>query len=335
MLVFTPKWEVRATAPGAWQKIRRSAVYTQQGHPTPIEDTLMQKPAPVYSLDLVFHPEHDAAYQHFENAAANPFQPNAAEVSRVNAWWLAESALLTYWGPADAIPLYRSAGFDCTFLSAGGTDCYVASQKDFLVVAFRGTQPGQWQDVLADANIVLASWKTGRVHLGFKNAFDVIRPQLDPIVQTLAQGRTLWICGHSLGAALATLAADHYANTSGVCTFGSPRVGDPTFARAFDTKFSQRSLRYVNDHDVVTHVPPPIGYRHVDQRRFIGPDGSVSGAEPAIPHFFADLIGTPETLLETLEGLADGKLKSAPVFLLDHMPKAYAIWMWNDYDANK
>jgi len=23
-----------------------------------------------------------------------------------------------------------------------------------------------------------------------------------------------------------------------------------------------------------------------------------------------------------------------PVFLLDHMPKAYAIWAWNDFDAN-
>ena len=160
----------------------------------------MQKPPPVYSSDLVFHPEHDTAYKHFENAAANPFQPNAADLPRVNAWWLAEAALLTYWSPADAIPIYRSAGFDCTFVSANGTDCYVASQKDFVVVAFRGTQPGQWQDALADANIVLAPWESGRVHLGFKNAFNVIRPQLDPLVQTLTQGRTLWICGHSLGA---------------------------------------------------------------------------------------------------------------------------------------
>jgi hypothetical protein len=29
----------------------------------------MQKPAPVYTLDFVFHPEHDAAYRHFENAS--------------------------------------------------------------------------------------------------------------------------------------------------------------------------------------------------------------------------------------------------------------------------
>ncbi len=53
--------------------------------------------------------------------------------------------------------------------------------KDFLVVAFRGTQPGQWQDVLADANLVQAPSDYSRVHLGFKNAFSVIRPQLDPL----------------------------------------------------------------------------------------------------------------------------------------------------------
>jgi Predicted lipase len=177
--------------------------------------------------------------------------------------------------------------------------------------------------------------KPGRVHLGFKNAFDVIRPQLDPLVQTLTQGRTLWICGHSLGAALATLAADHYTATRGVCTFGSPRVGDPTFARAFDTKFSERSLRYVNDHDVVTHVPLPLGYKHVDVRRFIAPDGGVSSGQPAVPHFFTDLIGQPRALLESIQGLSGGTLRTAPVFLLDHMPKAYAIWTWNDHDAHR
>jgi triacylglycerol lipase len=294
----------------------------------------MQKPAPVYSLELVFHPERDVSYQHFENASANPFQPNPNDFPRVNAWWLAEAALLTYWNQPEAIPIFEAAGFKCEFITADDTDCYVATQKDFVVVAFRGTQPGQWQDILADANIVLAPWHTGMVHLGFKKAFEVIRPQLDPIVQRLAPGQTVWFCGHSLGAALATLAADHYAQTRGVCTFGSPRVGDRTFAQAFSAKLSGNSLRFVNDHDVVTHVPLPIGYKHVDLRRFIAPDGSVSDGPPALLHFFGDLIGQPKALLESIEALSKGTLQTAPNFLLDHMPKAYAIWTWNDYDAN-
>jgi hypothetical protein len=33
--------------------------------------------------------------------------------------------------------------------------------------------------------------------------------------------------------------------------------------------------------------------------------------------------------------LKQGTLKTAPNFLLDHMPKAYAIWTWNDYDTHE
>jgi triacylglycerol lipase len=294
----------------------------------------MQKPPPVYTLEFVLHPERDATYRHFENASANPFQPNPMGFPRVNMWWLAEAALLTYWNPAAAIPIFETAGFQCEFITAEGTDCYVAAQADFVIVAFRGTQPDKWKDIIADASLVLVPWQNGLVHLGFRNAFEAIRPQLDTILARLAPGRTVWFCGHSLGAALATLAADHYTGTCRVCTLGSPRVGDSAFARAFNAKLSRKSFRYVNDHDVVTHVPLPIGYEHVDIRRFIAPDGSVSQGEPAISHFFADLIGKPSTLLEIIEGLSKGMLKSAPTCLLDHMPKAYAIWMWNDLDAN-
>lgn len=295
----------------------------------------MQKPKPVYSLQFVLHPEQDLEYRHFENASANPFQAIPQDLPRVNVWWLAEAALLTYWRPADALPIFEAAGFQAEFATEDGTDCYIASQKEFAIAAFRGTQPDEWNDVLADANMVLVPWHTGMVHLGFKKAFDAIRPKLDDALQRLATGRTLWFCGHSLGAALATLAADHYAATRAVCTFGSPRVGDPAFARAFSTKFSGRSLRYINDYDVVTHVPLPIGYEHVDLKRFIAPDGSVSRGLPAIPHFFGDLIGQPRQVLEIIRGLENGTLQTAPTFLLDHMPKAYAVWTWNDYDANR
>jgi len=295
----------------------------------------MQKPPPVYSLDLVLHPEHDTGYIHFEHADQHPFQPTPTGFPRVNAWWLAEAALLTYWDQSQAVPLFEQAGFETTFVTADSTDCYVASQDDFAILAFRGTQPDQWRDVLADANIIPAPWPTGLVHLGFKKAFEAIQPQLDPIVEGLGSNRTLWFCGHSLGAALATLAADHYAATQGVCTFGSPRVGDLIFADAFDGRLAGRSLRYVNDHDVVTHVPLPFPYKHVARPRFIAADGTVSDQPPALLHFFGDLMGHPQQLLEVVNGLDAGTLQTPPMFLLDHMPKAYAIWSWNDFDANE
>ena len=42
--------------------------------------------------------------------------------------------------------------------------------------------------------------------------------------------------------------------TAGVCTMGSPRVGDREFAAAFDVRFGARAARYVNDADIVTHA---------------------------------------------------------------------------------
>jgi hypothetical protein len=91
----------------------------------------------------------------------------------------------------------------------------------------------------------------------------------------------------------------------------------------------------VNHHDVVTHVPPPVFfYKHVDVERFIATDGTISGDPPSLLHFFGELIGTPINLLEIINGLRQGTLKTAPNFLLEHMPKAYAIWTWNDFDAN-
>ena len=298
----------------------------------------MPKPKPVYDQRFVLHSEQDAGYVHFENATAHPFQPRPASFPRVNVWWLAEAALLSYWAPTDADRFFRAAGLECQYLTAHGTDCYVAWQSDWLLVAFRGTQPDQWDDILADAKVAQVPWDTGAVHSGFAAAIADIWPALTATLNRLSATRSVWFCGHSLGAALATLAAYRFPTPHGVCTLGSPRVGDPTFATAFNAKLASKAFRYVNDQDVVTHVPPPVLapwlYTHVDPRRFIAPDGTVSAGGPAIPHFFGDLIGRPQVLLESINGLLNGSLSLAPTFLLDHMPKAYAIWSWNDYEAN-
>ena len=297
----------------------------------------MQKPAPVYSREFVLHPERDATYVHFENAANTPFQPDPAGFPRVNVWWLAEAALAAYWKRSDGMAMFQAAGCACEYLeeASTSTECFLAWQRDWLIVVFRGTQSGQWKDILTDAEAVLVPWPIGSVHAGFKNALDAIWPRLNARLDALSAGRTVWFCGHSLGAALATLAADRYPATRGVATVGSPRVGNPAFADRFSAKLSDKTLRYVNDHDVVTHLPPPLlGYQHVDRPRFIAPDGVVSSRQPAVPHFFSDLIGDTGQLLEVIEGLEAKTLSIAPNFLLDHMPKAYAIWTWNDFDAH-
>src|SRR6185436_15370710 len=130
-------------------------------------------------------------------------------------------------------------------------------------------------DSLDDAGIVLVHGTHGLVHAGFRNALERVWTPLVEKLTPLAGSRSVWFSGHSLGAALATLAADRFPATAGVCTLGSPRVGDRAFAAAFDARFGARALRYVNDSDVVTHVPPPLPlpYAHVGELRQITPEG--------------------------------------------------------------
>ena len=82
--------------------------------------------------------------------------------------------------------------------------------------------------------------------------------------------------GHSLGGALATLAAvqfsKQYPNIIVSCvTFGSPRVGNSLFASMFD-KCCSGSYRFVNEDDPVPMGPTPIRFTHVKGGRWIDDD---------------------------------------------------------------
>src|ERR1700754_352998 len=99
----------------------------------------MQKPPPTYSIELVFHPARDISYEHFTDAVRHPFEPRATAVPRVNAWWMADAALASYWDALDAEKIFVRAGLTSTYLKRGPTDCYVAWEDDFAIVTFRGT----------------------------------------------------------------------------------------------------------------------------------------------------------------------------------------------------
>ncbi len=77
-----------------------------------------------------------------------------------------------------------------------------------------------------------------------------------------AGGRDLWITGHSLGAALATLLAASLdgpgPRIQGVYLFGSPRVGDDPFVQAYNRRYARITYRISNTSDVVTSVPLPV-----------------------------------------------------------------------------
>ncbi|KAK4792403.1 hypothetical protein SAY86_022838 [Trapa natans] len=90
---------------------------------------------------------------------------------------------------------------------------------------------------------------------------EMLREEIVRLVRSYGdESLSLTITGHSLGAALATLAAyDIQTNIKGapfvtVISFGGPRVGNMAFRGRLE-RLGTRVLRIVNSHDVVTRVP--------------------------------------------------------------------------------
>jgi triacylglycerol lipase len=141
---------------------------------------------------------------------------------------------------------------------------FILQSENCIIVAFRGTSSAtDWiSDVIASQAKYKCVKGAGQSHRGISDIYYSVRDQIIPVLGELSEDKTLFITGHSLGGALATLCGlDVAVNTSFkdpvVYTYGSPRVGDPAFAKAFTDKVNQ-SFRMNNHFDVVTHLPPHV-----------------------------------------------------------------------------
>ena len=152
----------------------------------------------------------------------------------------------------------------CTF-DRGGSQALMAWDGPPAVLAFRGTEADDPTDIIDDALFLPEPWPAGgNVHMGFAGAFERIWPEIEP---QLAGAGPILFTGHSLGAALATLAASRQS-CAGLLTYGSPRVGDRDFGQALA---GQRIRRFVNCCDLVCRVPPEP-CRHVGELHYIDRD---------------------------------------------------------------
>ena len=219
--------------------------------------------------------------------------------------------------------------WDSNFLSVKGfnfksSQGIVVQHEDYVVAAFRGTD--ELIDWLDNVKASPTKGPLGNVHSGFYNALlDIwVRQGMwDSIQQLRERGtddsvetndkvwlnglkkpkRSLWLTGHSLGGAMATLAAAWLAERkipfSGAYTFGQPRVGDDDFQVAFDTKLIKRFFRFQNNNDIVTRVPARLmGYEHVGRYIHITEDGDLK-ADVSWWHLFVDrLEGVVNNILD-------------------------------------
>jgi hypothetical protein len=106
----------------------------------------------------------------------------------------------------------------------------------------------------------------GYVTAGFRGIYITLRQQMLDALEKLPQDSQIYLTGHSLGGALATLAVpDILKNTNfqepqniKLYTFASPRCGDRTFATSFE-KTKVQHWRIANTEDFVTMIPFPTG----------------------------------------------------------------------------
>jgi len=88
------------------------------------------------------------------------------------------------------------------------TQAAVMADDDRCILAFRGTE--SIADWLTDMDVFKEPGVYGRVHQGFQGALNDVWPEIAPVLAGLSD-RELFVTGHSLGAALATLATAEWA----------------------------------------------------------------------------------------------------------------------------
>ena len=271
------------------------------------------------SIRALFLPNLQHAY--LRDAERFP-RPRALAFDPVDAWWMAELSLLSYVDDAQFVrEVLQQGGFgEVAFFANGSTHCVCADD----VVVFRGTD--EVDDVLRDLDAGLVPEGAGRVHRGFQQALD----QVWEVVEAHLGGRPATFTGHSLGGALASIAAMRYRETQAAYTLGSPRVGNGAFRAGMRPPVH----RIVNNNDVVTRLPPPLGYRHVGQLQYIDHAGNLHAAPERWERIKEQLLGHGTRALDTVQRWLAGDFEAIPYdSLVDHAPIHYAIHLWNDVVA--
>jgi triacylglycerol lipase len=339
-------------------------------------EAMSQRPLLPATWRNLYYPPEKGKYTYFIDRERYPF-PTPRNIQTlyggtdprlplfVKAAYAADASLLSYrrWGTD---PMTEQefkqilSGFECRSLVTGeatGTQGYFASQEDFAILAFRGTEkddpkdavtdisalpvsepdystaPDEPQTALRHLSIIEALFHRCRVHHGFQLAlndvWEEVHQHISGYRRTHPQSE-ICFTGHSLGAALATLAASRFGGRgASLVTFGSPRTGNQEFCERVGRNADLGVFRFVNGADPVTHVPleDPV-YRHTaPPLLFIDSSGDIQELASAPAGDWADLAETLEELPQA--GFFNNLDSQTAADLADHSPARYSIRLWN------
>ncbi len=265
------------------------------------------------SKAALFHPESQPALLGTEL----PWTTHAicAELSRLAYWHYDKGGqVLEHF---QSVLTQAQFGEASLFTDTGtSTQGFAVIKGDNAYVAFRGTQPDDPTDILIDGLFWPVNWQgDGQVHDGFLRAYNSIAPQLQDWLGQ-CKAKNVYLTGHSLGAAIATLAAALLPE-SRLVTFGSPRVGNAAFAAMFKNRVVDR---YVNCADVVAILPPESEYyEHVHGMHYLDRHGALIAAPSSLDMLQDQTIAKTEYLFEHAWRSENVGFRS----LADHAPVNY------------
>jgi len=214
--------------------------------------------------------------------------------------WAVEAARLAYYRAEESDAEYQRlnaalgcAGFGAPVLLRDHATYAFGSlhtSDGSALLAFRGTQPDEIRHLATNLQAQQTDWSEsgGRVHAGFAKAARSVLPQVrDWLGGDARQHSRLIVAGHSLGAALATLAGT-VLEPAMLVTLGSPRVGDADFVAALA---DLHVMRIVDGCDVVTQLPPALSfYAHAGAVTYIRCSDGACVDDPSPSEIDADRV---------------------------------------------
>ena len=208
-------------------------------------------------------------------------------------------------------------------MNRGSTQVTIArhSTEPIVIVAFRGTEPPKASDLqardLIDIFKDLDIFKSKLTNYGFQEGWGYAHRGFVTALQSVDDTDStslltnkirqltgndpkigVWITGHSLGGALATLMTARLLDRMdrgepftlrGMYTFGSPMVGNDEFRDKMAASARRHGVplvRFRNDQDAVTGIPGVmafLNYHHVGRLALLGPGGfATPDSDPAL-----------------------------------------------------
>lgn len=201
------------------------------------------------------------------------FDVRRQRLSLHNAYWMLYLSILSTLdtSAAAAAALAPLGYFEATITTKNRMQVLYAEHDDHVVLAFKGSTG--FGDYFSNATYMMIgkadTGLPGKVHKGFFDTMDSGWPALLGVIQkAFATGKPVVFTGHSLGGAVAQLAALKVHDKKGLTAtslylFATPRVGNQVFADAYVDVYGPVSFRINNGMDITPRMPPAAGTEQV------------------------------------------------------------------------